>query len=150
PELARRPRIVVGSRADLAEGGPERALDAAGDAPVDLVVSAVTGHGIDRLVGRLADEVRAARAAVPDRGQFVVHRPVREGYEVYRDGAEWVVEGREAVRAVALSDLTRPDALAEAQRRLRRLGIDRALARAGAQPGDPVRIGSLTFDYQDD
>ena len=56
----------------------------------------------------------------------------------------------EATRAVALSDLTRPEALAEAHRRLQRLGVDRALARAGARPGDPVRIGSLVFDYQDD
>jgi Domain of unknown function (DUF1967) len=28
--------------------------------------------------------------------------------------------------------------------------VDRALARAGARPGDPVRIGSLVFDYEDD
>jgi GTP-binding protein len=75
---------------------------------------------------------------------------VREGYRVVRDGGGWVVEGREAVRAVALSDLTRADALAEAQRRLRRLGVDRALARAGAQPGDAVRIGGLVFDFEHD
>jgi GTP-binding protein len=141
PELARRPRLVIGSKSDLGT------VD---DVDLDLAVSAVTGQGIDRLVGRLADEVRAARAALPEPSQFVVHRPVREGYEVVREGGGWVVEGREAVRAVALSDLTRPDALAEAHRRLHRLGIDRALARAGAQPGDPVRIGGLTFDYQDD
>jgi GTP-binding protein len=146
PELARRPRLVVGSKADLAaepDGKPPAA-------DLDLMVSAVTGQGIDRLVGRLADEVRRARADVPDRGQFVVHRPVREGYEVTREGAGWVVEGREAVRAVALSDLTRPDALAEAHRRLKRLGVDRALARAGAKPGDPVRIGGLVFDYEEE
>jgi GTP-binding protein len=144
PELVRRPRLVVGSKADLG------AAEGADGVDLDLTVSAVTGQGIDRLVGRLADEVRAARAALPEPSQFVVHRPVREGYEVVREGGGWVVEGREAVRAVALSDLTRPDALAEAHRRLQRLGIDRALARAGAQPGDPVRIGALTFDYQDD
>jgi GTPase len=146
PELARRPRLVVGSKADLAaepDGKPPAA-------DLDLMVSAVTGQGIGRLVGRLADEVRRARAEVPDRGQFVVHRPVREGYEVTREGAGWVVEGREAVRAVALSDLTRPDALAEAHRRLKRLGVDRALARAGAKPGDPVRIGGLVFDYEEE
>jgi GTP-binding protein len=61
-----------------------------------------------------------------------------------------VVEGRDAVRAVALSDLTRFDALAEAHRRLKSLGIDRALAKAGAQPGDQVRIGGLVFDYEDE
>ncbi len=144
PELARRPRVVLGSKADLAESPSPAGVE------LDLAVSAVTGQGIGRLVGRLADEVRAARAALPEPSQFVVHRPVREGYEVIREGAGWVIEGREVVRAVALSDLTRADALAEAHRRLRRLGVDKALARAGAKPGDPVRIGALTFDYEDD
>jgi GTPase len=94
--------------------------------------------------------VRATRAALPEPTQFVVHRPVRAGYEVVREGRGWAVEGREATRAVGLSDLTRADALEEAHRRLHRLGVDKALARAGAQPGDPVRIGSLVFEYQDD
>jgi GTP-binding protein len=167
PELAQRPRVIVGSRADLApegasdddgasedggvsEDGLDGGPDGSDGADLDLRVSAVTGEGIDRLVGVLADAVRAARSQLPERTQFVVHRPVREGYRVVRDGATWVVEGREATRAVALSDLTRRDALDEAQRRLKQLGIDRALARAGAQPGDPVRIGGLTFDYADD
>jgi GTP-binding protein len=153
-ELAERPRVVVGSRADLAAAdGATGAGPGDGDdlgVELDLRVSAVTGEGIDRLVGVLADTVRAARAQLPARTQFVVHRPAREGYRVVRDGATWVVEGREATRAVALSDLTNRDAMEEAQRRLERLGIDRALARAGARPGDPVRIGGLTFDYTDD
>jgi GTP-binding protein len=145
PELARRPRLVVGSRADLATG-------AEGDVGVDLDlrISAVTGEGIAALRGRLATTVGEARAAQPPPEQFVVHRPGREGFRIEREGAGWVVEGREATRAVALSDLTRSDALAEAHRRLRRLGIDRALARAGAQPGDSVRIGVLVFDYEDE
>ena len=75
---------------------------------------------------------------------------MREGYTVEREGGGWVVEGREATRAVALSDLTRLDALDEAHRRLKSLGVDRALARAGARPGDTVRIGGLVFDYEDD
>lgn len=148
PELVGRPRLVVGSRGDLA--APDDVAAAEAEAEIDVVASAVTGEGIERVVGRLADLVRAARAQLPERSQFVVHRPVREGYKVAREGGGWVVEGREAVRAVALSDLTRRDALDEAQRRLKRLGIDRALARAGAQVGDTVRIGGLTFDYTED
>ena len=146
-DLLGRERIVVGSRSDLAldgEGDEDAAL------PVDLRISAVTGEGIPQLRGRLADAVRAARAAVAEPSQFVVHRPVREGYQVLREGGSWVVEGREATRAVALSDLTRVDALDEAHRRLKSLGVDKALARAGAQPGDSVRIGGLVFEYQDD
>jgi GTPase len=146
PDLLARERVVVGSRADLVEG------DGGGDHGVelDLRVSAVTGAGVAALKGRLAVAVRAARAALPEPTQFVVHRPVRAGYDVVREGRGWVVEGREATRAVGLSDLTRADALEEAHRRLHRLGIDKALARAGARPGDPVRIGSLVFEYQDD
>jgi GTP-binding protein len=147
PELLERERVVIGSRADLASGADG---DRADDVELDLRVSAVTGAGIPQLTGRLADAVRRARVALPEPSQFVVHRPVRAGYEVVREGGGWVVEGREATRAVALSDLTRPEALAEAHRRLHRLGVDRALARAGAKPGDPVRIGSLVFDYEDD
>jgi GTP-binding protein len=147
PDLLERERVIIGSRADLAEGDRDGAVDRV---ELDVRVSAVTGAGIPQLTGRLADAVRRARAALPEPSQFVVHRPVRAGYEVVREGGGWAVEGREATRAVALSDLTRPEALAEAHRRLHRLGVDKALARAGAKPGDPVRIGSLVFDYQDD
>jgi GTP-binding protein len=157
PELLHRPRLVIGSRADLAEAEADGDSDGDGDGDegvdgvdLDLRVSAVVGTGVEVLKGRLADAVRGAREELPEPTQFVVHRPVRQGYEVVREGDRWLVEGREVVRAVALSDLTRPDALAEAHRRLRKLGVDRALARAGAQPGDTVQIGGLAFEYSDD
>jgi GTP-binding protein len=146
PELLERPRLVVGSRADLADGADP------GD--VDLVISSVTGAGVDELVGRLAELVVKARAthpAITDGVQgpaFVLHRPGADAFDVRRDDdGAFAVEGRAVRRAVALSDLTDPDALAVAQGRLRKLGVDRALARAGAKEGDTVRIGDLAFDY---
>jgi GTPase len=142
PDLLERERIVVGSRADLAEPGLRF------DGPR---VSAVTGDGIPRLVGAMVGAVQRARAELPEPEAFVVHRPVAEGYRVERDvDGGWVVVGRQAERAVALSDLTNPEALDEAHRRLRALGVDRALARAGVGPGDEVRIGRLSFDYEED
>jgi GTP-binding protein len=50
-----------------------------------------------------------------------------------------------AERAVAFSDLNDVGALDEAVKRLRRLGVDRALARAGVRDGDEVTVGSMTF-----
>jgi GTP-binding protein len=144
PELLDRPRLVVGSRADIAAGLTGSAQD------VDLTISAVTREGIPQLVGRLSDLVRSARDAQPADDTFVVHRPVGEGFRVVReDDGSYRVVGRQAERAVALSDLTNPDALDEAHRRLHKLGVDRALARAGAQPGDTVHIGGLSFDYEE-
>jgi GTP-binding protein len=142
PELLERPRVVVGSRGDLAD------IDVDFDGPR---IAAVTGAGIPDLLGRMAEAVREARAALPEPDAFVVHRPVPEGYRVVRsDDGGFEVVGRQAIRAVALSDLTQIEALDEAHRRLRSLGVDKALARAGAKPGDPVHIGRLTFTYEDD
>ena len=139
PELLDRPRLTVGTKTDVATD----------TAWTGTRVSAVTGDGVRPLVGRLADLVDSARAAEPAADGFVVHRPEEEGVRVERDddGAYRVV-GRVAERAVAVTDLTNAEALAYVHGRLRRIGVDRALARAGAHPGDLVRIGDLTFEYE--
>jgi GTPase len=95
--------------------------------------------------------VTEARNVEPEPEGFVVHRPVPEGFRIERgDDGSFIVVGRQAERAVALSDLTNPDALDFARTRLNRMGVDRALARAGARDGDTVRIASFEFEYQED
>jgi GTP-binding protein len=145
PDLLERPRLVIGSKADVAP--PDVAFGG------DLRISAVTGDGLRELVGRLATMVDAARAeASAPRGEdYVVLRPEEEGFRIERepDGAFRVV-GRAAERAVALNDVTTADALAFISGRLSSLGVYRALARAGASSGDTVHIGRLTFDYEPD
>jgi Obg family GTPase CgtA-like protein len=54
------------------------------------------------------------------------------------------------MRAVSFDDLTRPAAADRAAGRLARLGVDEALRRAGALPGDEVRIGDLVFEFEED
>jgi GTP-binding protein len=143
PALLERPRLVVGSRADLVVG-------AAPGPPCDLVVSAATGLGVADLLGRLATLVTEARQAeaAPSPGEVVVHRPVPEGVRIERlSSGEWRIAGRAAERAVSFSDLTDEGALDEAVRRLRRLGVDRSLARAGARDGDVVTVGEVSFTW---
>jgi len=148
PELLERPRIVVGSRADVADPG----LDDGQVLPTFAVrISSMTGEGLPRLVGLMAESVAGARAVEPEPEAFVVYRPVAEGIRIERedDGAYRVV-GRQAERAIALSDLTNLEALDYAHVRLKKLGVDQALARAGAEQGDVVRIGGHTFEYDED
>lgn len=169
PDLLDRPRLVVGSRADLAAvtgfdgqraaatgagsgrgARPEAEIGVGGDFE-GLRVSSVTGRGVAEVTGELARMVTAARAAEPAATGAVVHRPAGPEVGVTRSGdGSWTVHGRAAARAVALSDLTDPEALAYAQGRLDRLGVDKALAKAGAAAGDIVRIGDLTFTYEED
>ena len=162
PDLLQRPRLMVGSKADIGMVGSKADVASSNDLALatgrgsdglDLSVSAVTGHGIGELVGRLATIVTGAREA-DDTGpapSIVVHRPLGEDVEVTRDpDGSFVVGGRSALRAVALSDLTDEDALDYVQQRMRRLGVERALVRAGVRDGDVVRLGNLTFTYRPD
>jgi GTP-binding protein len=156
PDLAERPRLLVGSRADLVPDLRATATSGEGfrtddGVELDLCISAVTGAGLPTFVGRVADLVRAARVVEDEPEGFVVHRPVPVGIRVEReDDGSFRVVGRQAERAVALSDLTNLEALDYAHSRLKRLGVDKALARAGAREGDVVHIGGLTFEYEDD
>jgi Obg family GTPase CgtA-like protein len=52
--------------------------------------------------------------------------------------------------AIAFADLTLPEAADMAAKRLARLGVDEALAEAGAVAGDEVRIGDLAFEFTPD
>ncbi|HEV3281166.1 MAG TPA: GTPase ObgE [Acidimicrobiales bacterium] len=147
PELVDRPRLVIASKVDAA--GPAAR---SGPFEADLEVSAVTGTGLGELVGRLAAIVDEQRSLEPrtDR-EVVVHRPRAEGFAVQPvEPGVFAVAGRAAERAVALNDVTTDEAAAFVQDRLHRLGVDRALARAGARDGDVVHIGDMSFIWYRD
>ena len=137
PDLLDRPRLAIGSKADIALfefDGPR--------------LSAVTHEGLDEFVGTLGAMVAEARAAEPEREPFVVLRPVEEGFSVARDNdGAWRVTGKSAERVVAMADLTNEEAVAYVQDRFRRMGVERALARAGAREGDTVRVGPVELEY---
>ena len=69
---------------------------------------------------------------------------------VPREGNIFIVKGRQAERAVALNDLTNIEALEYIQFTLEKIGVNKALRKAGIREGDYVQIGELQFDYMDD
>ena len=58
----------------------------------------------------------------------------------------YVVEGDGVERLVARYDLDNEDALQHLERRLRGLGVIRALEAAGFEPGDDVEIAGVVFE----
>jgi GTP-binding protein len=137
PELLERPRLVVGSKADVAS------VDFDGER-----LSAVTRDGLDRFLGTLATMIERARDQEPESEGFVVLRPQETGFSIVRDDdGAFRVTGRSAERVVAMADLTNLEAIAYVHERFRRMGVERALARAGAHEGDTVRIGPVELEY---
>ena len=142
PDLLDRPRVVLASKADVAQQDiPDGAL----------VISSVTGEGLDRAVGAMAELVRESRSEEPETSAITIHRPAPEGIAIERgDDGSFIVVGRAAERAVALNDLTNEEAQEYVQQRLTKLGVDKALAKAGAREGDVVVVGNLVFDYSEE
>jgi GTP-binding protein len=138
PELLERPRLTVGTKADMA------VFPWDGES-----ISAITHQGVRALVGRLATLVAEARAAQPDEPGIVIIRPDVEGARVERLGDhEFRLVGRQVERVVALNDVTTPEALSYIDHQLERLGVPKMLAKVGAAEGDVVWIASFSFEYQ--
>jgi GTP-binding protein len=138
PALLDRPRLVVGSKSDSAMFPWDGEL-----------LSAVTGQGVRELVGRMAALVHEARQEQPVHEGVVIIRPEVDGARVERLGDhEFRLHGRQVERAVALNDVTTPEALSYIDHQLGRLGVPRMLARAGATDGDVIWIGGFSFEYQ--
>jgi GTP-binding protein len=139
-DLLERPRIVVGARSDIAES-----LEG-----IDFPLSSITGEGVDRLVSELASLVTDARATEAANliYEIVVHKPIPDEIHVEKDVyGVWQVLGRPALRAVRFQDLTDDQALSEVTSRLKALGVDRLLSRAGVRDGDVVTVGPLTLEW---
>jgi GTP-binding protein len=139
-DLLDRPRVVVGSKGDVA----------AYEMPGVETISSVTGEGIEQLVAKLAGLVLEVRREESEKMEHtvVVHKPLPDEIDIDRSGPNtWTVAGRPVLRAVRFQDLTDDEALAEIVRRLRDLGVDRLLNRAGAKDGDVVNIGELSFEW---
>ncbi len=167
PDLVDRPAIVWLNKADVDPDMAELVqpeLEAEGWEV--LVGSAVTGAGLEPLRWRLAALVRQARAEqaeAEDGEPTPVDRPVLRPRQVsggkdYRiekvglggDEVGWRVHSDRIERWVTQLDLGNEDAVEYLQGRLKRAGLEDALAEAGATPGDDVEIAGAVFVFQPD
>ncbi len=146
PDLLERPSIVVATKNDVLSVD-----DWGDDLDVDFSISSVARQGLQPLLWRAAELVKASRDAVDESEGFVIHRPEPTGIELGReDDGSWRMLGRAAERAVALSDLTDPGALDYMRYRLEKLGVNKALKKAGLRDGDIVHIGAFSFEYEEE
>ncbi|HOU28450.1 MAG TPA: GTPase ObgE [Thermoleophilia bacterium] len=156
PELLERPSLVLVTKADLL--GPEEVaaaeefLASLGWPEAGLVVSALDGRGLEVLGHRLGTIVgRSREAARPEQvaGPEVL-RPGADRLEAFtleRVGEDYVVHGRQLERLFAKADLDNEDAVAYLQEVVERAGLNDALRRAGAEPGDTVIVGGAEFEF---
>ncbi|MBI4201459.1 MAG: GTPase ObgE [Chloroflexi bacterium] len=116
-------------------------------------VSALTGEGVEALATRTAELLQQAapvEQALPSPDRLDAPRPPQRQHAatVTRDGRIFVVSSSRAERLVTLPDLRSFQARLQLRRELVKLGVAKALQRAGVQPGDRVRIGTAELVWE--
>jgi GTP-binding protein len=156
--LESRPRLVALNKIDVPD-----ARDLAEMVRPDLAergwpvyeISAATHEGLTELSYALAAEVERYRASLPPpEPERIVLRPTAVddgGFTVEPDPADpeaYVVRGERPERWVRQTDFSNDEAVGYLADRLARLGVEEALAKAGAVKGSGVTIGEVTFDWE--
>jgi GTP-binding protein len=154
--LTDRPRLVALNKVDVPDGRElaamvRRDIEARG-LPV-YEVSAATREGLRELTYALARLVEQRRAAVPraERTRIVLRPEAVDdsGFTIEPDTEDgYVVRGPRPERWVRQTNFTNEEAVGYLADRLARLGVEEALAKAGAEPGCTVRIGTYEFEWQ--
>ena len=157
-DLAARPRIVILNKADVPEAAELAELVtpdfAARGWPV-FTISAVSREGLRPLTFALAKLVLEFRAAHP---KEVARRPVIRpiavddtGFTVVVDPETpggFIVRGPRPERWVKQTQFANDEAVGYLADRLARLGVEDKLVKMGAEPGAPVTIGEVQFDWE--
>ncbi len=156
PGLAARPSVVLVNKADLLDDEERVAAQAfladLGWPSASLLVSAGDGEGLEdfrRALGATLIAARAAAAAEAPR-EPVVLRPGEGRLDAFTVDVEpdrFVVHGIQLERLFAKADLDNYEAVAYLQQIVERAGLNDALRRAGAVPGDTVVIGEAEFEF---
>ncbi len=151
-----RPRVIVLNKMDVPEARDlaeitRPQLEERGW-PV-FEVSAATREGLRELAFALAGVVANYRAQQPTREPTrIVLRPQAiddTGFSVEAEpDGSFVVHGPRPERWVRQTNFDNEEAVGYLADRLARLGVEEALAKAGAEPGCLVRIGTFEFDWQ--
>ena len=157
--LDERPRLIALNKIDIPD-----ASDLVDIVRADLAerfgwpvfaISTASRSGLRELTFAMAERVAAARAAVPavepTRTVIRPHAIGDSGFTVESDReleGGFVVRGERPQRWIRQTNFENDEAVGYLADRLARLGVEEALAKAGAVPGCPVTIGEVTFDWE--
>ena len=154
--LASKPSILAVNKTDLPEAAEAvRRIRARWRKRRVFAISAATGVG----VGPLMDAVSTLLSRLPcpepkappsvDNGLRAA-RTVRmeAGFRVERVGPDlFRLKGEGVERAAAMTDMALEESVRRLQGIFKKVGVDKALRRAGVREGDSIRVGRVEFEW---
>ncbi|MFA6030299.1 MAG: GTPase ObgE [Elusimicrobiota bacterium] len=155
PALAAKPRVLAVNKADL-PGAKELYAKLKRRYPKRRIflISAATGEGVKGLLDVLIADLARIPLTKPalrveaDEDADIVR--LEKGFAVERLGeGAFGVSGPALERLTAMTDMTLEESVDRFQNILKRVGVEKALHRAGIKEGDTVRIGKTEFEWSE-
>jgi len=138
----KKPMAIIANKMDLT--GSEKAVAALKKKyPKHKIfpISAATGEGLNALLAYAVRALSKAEAETPPAPEEPLRFVIELDYQVERQKDQFIVKGSKVERLAAMTHFDQREGLKRFQNILKKMGVEKELARQGAQPGDPVRIG---------
>jgi GTP-binding protein len=149
PVLMKKPMVIVANKMDLT--GSEKLLTALKKKIKKskiFAISAATGEGVQALLSyaarQLAKPEPVEKAKEPEPLRFIVELD----YQVMRENNHFVIKGAKVEKLAAMTRFEQEEGMRRFQNIMKKMGIEKELARQGVAPGDTVRIGNIEFSYE--
>jgi GTP-binding protein len=153
PRLVEKPEVIALNKIDLPQARDrlEELKEVFKEGGPVVAISGATGEGTRELLNlllRMLQEHRRQEEKPREEKELPVLRPrERDRLEVRREDGIFIVEGPRAEEAALKLGEGGYEAQDELQERLRRMGLERLMRRAGAIPGDRIRVGDVELEW---
>jgi len=154
PKLAELPQIVAANKIDLpqAESGTQKLQQHLENNREVIPISAATGEGITQLLYSAFQVLEEAISSEDDQEdespeETFEYKDDGRSVIVTKEGSQYVLTGKTVRRIVLMTDLENTEAALMLHRRLKKMGVIRALTEAGAKDGDTVVVDDTEFIF---
>lgn len=159
-KLADRPQIVIANKMDLPDAEPylelfkQRLVEDGREVEI-MPISAVTKKGVQEVLYRAADVLATIPetplveeiADLSERKIYKLSEDEDREFTIRRENNTFIVESPGIEKMIKRMNLNSYEAVLRLARVLRKLGIDNALRKKGAEDGHLVRIGDYEFEF---
>jgi len=155
PLLAKKTTILAVNKSDLPEAEKVHELLQKKFKKREIfLISAATSKGVAKLLDRIIKVLPSIKEADLYQASADGARPPEKisarGFKVSVDSeGVYGVKGVGVEKLIAMTNFSQPDSWDRLRRIFRTIGLDKALKKAGAMPGDTVRIVDREFEWSD-
>ena len=119
-----------------------------------IEISAATNQGLNDLITKLLEKVESCEDVAlydeKDYESYIVYKFHNEKpYTITNDNGVWVLKGEEIEKLFKMTKFTEDEAVLRFARKLRGMGVEEELEKAGAKRGDEVQILDYIFEFKE-